>query len=64
MDNLSKKLNNSKVGCMFKDIRLNHLFYADDTVILASTPHALQYLLKICSKYAQEHELTFNIKKI
>ena len=43
--------------------RLNHLFYADDAVLLASSPTALQKLLDICSNYASLYELKYNSRK-
>lgn len=63
MDDLSILLSNSKIGCMFNGTRINHLFYADDTVILASSPSSLQSLLDVCTVYADMFELKFNAKK-
>ena len=39
------------------------MFYADDAVLLATSPVILQKLLNICSFYADKHELAFNVKK-
>ena len=63
MDELSCKLKASKLGCNFNDTNANHLFYADDTVLMASSPSALQKLLDICTEYASKYELKFNAKK-
>ena len=63
MDELSCKLNLCPKGCRFNDINANHLFYADDAVLMASSPSALQCLLDICSDYANSYELKFNAKK-
>ena len=37
--------------------------YADNIVLLASCPSALQILLNICSSYASTHGLRFNAEK-
>ena len=63
MNDLSVILNSSRIGCHINNTLINHLFYADDAVLLATSPLALQMLLDICSKYADEYELNFNIKK-
>ena len=44
-DDLSKELSNMKTGCHFNDVNVNHLVYADDTVLLAPSPSALQKLI-------------------
>ena len=41
---------------------VNHLFYADDLVLLAPSPTAVQMLLDICDRYAQTHAIVFNFK--
>jgi exonuclease III len=45
MDDLSKILNDSNVGCCFNGVLCNHLMYADDTCILALSLSALYKLL-------------------
>jgi len=54
IDDLSKSLNDSGVGCTINSCVINHLFYADDAVLLAPSPDALKQLLKICENYACE----------
>ena len=61
-DGLSTLLDQSGVGCHYLG-SLNHLYYADDMVILSPTPHGLQKLLNICSEYAKDHDILFNTKK-
>ena len=39
---------------------MNHLFYADDSCLLAASPTALQRLLDICVCYAIEFDITYN----
>ena len=63
IDDLSASLSKVKYGCFMGDTNMNHLLYADDSVILAPSPSSLQKLLKICEKFACENELTFNAKK-
>ena len=63
IDDLSVQLMKSNVGCIMNDVRMNHLMYADDSVILAPSPSGLQKLLLICEKFASDNELTFNAKK-
>ena len=42
---------------------INHLFYADDLVIMCPSHRGLQELLETCVKYASEHDIKFNTKK-
>ena len=48
---------------MINSCKLNHLFDADDSVILGPSPRSLQGLTDLSSEYASNHELAFNIKK-
>lgn len=63
MDELSYKLQASQCGCCIGKQCLNHLFYADDCVLLAPTPASLQQLINICELYASTNEILFNAKK-
>lgn len=63
LDKLSKLLTKSDVGCRIGDIVINHFCFADDVVLLTTSIVALKVLLKICEKYAKEHDLTFNPTK-
>ena len=51
IDNLSTDLNALKVS-NFNNVYVNYLVYADDTVLLAPSPEALQKLINCCSNYA------------
>ena len=62
LDDLSVKLNNS-VGCSINGCTINHLFYADDSILMAPSPSGLQKLIDICVSYASQYELCFNAKK-
>ena len=63
VDNLSVELTASRVGCNINEVFINHLIYADDTVILAPSPDALQKLIDICFKFADNNEMVVNEKK-
>ena len=41
----------------------NHLFYADDTVLLAPTVNGLQSLIDICKRFGDFNDITYNFKK-
>ena len=63
IDELSNRLINSKVGCHINGRCFNHICYADDAVIMAPSPYALQELLNICQEYSHSYEMYYNIKK-
>jgi len=63
LNQLSHNLNECSSGCMINSCKINHLFYADDSVLLGPSPKALQKLIDICEEYAKKYELSFNIKK-
>ena len=63
MDNLSNQLNQSNMGCKINGTLTNHFMYADDSVICAPSPTALQNLLNICETFAQENNIVYNVKK-
>lgn len=63
MDDLSKQLNQERIGCMVGGTRINHISYADDMVILAPSLTGLRKLLGICENYALGHELLYNVNK-
>jgi hypothetical protein len=63
VDDLSKELNNCYSGCHLNGQSQNHLFYADDSVVLAPSPDGLQHLVNVCQEYAIGHGLRYNTKK-
>ena len=63
INNLSVQLKSLLYGCQINSVSYNHLIYADDTVLLAPSPHALQLLINRCEQYVKEHDLCFNVKK-
>ena len=63
IDDLSVELKGLSIGCRINSLSFNHLVYADDTVLLAPSPNALQILIDKCEQYAKNHDLLFNVKK-
>lgn len=63
IDDLSHRLTQQGIGCFVNNTCLNHLSYADDMVLLAPSPCALQQLLDCCLSYATSHDLVYNTKK-
>ena len=63
IDELSVSLNAANIGCHINSLPVNHLFYADDSVLIAPSPQALQNLIRTCELYAKKFELTYNAKK-
>ena len=42
---------------------MNHLFYADDTVLLAPTVDAQQKLIDVCQEFAIKGHMVYNFEK-
>ena len=63
MDDLSFKLRKIYAGCKIANMIINHLFYADDLVLLCPSHRGMQELLETCEKYASENDIIFNTKK-
>lgn len=59
VDDLSNLLTASSMGCFIGRFT-NHLFYADDSVLIAPSPAALQKLIDICVSHAVENDITYN----
>ena len=63
MDDLSFKLRKIYAGCKIANMIINHLFYADDLVLLCPSHRGMQELLETCEKYGSENDIIFNTKK-
>ena len=63
VNDLSEALLSSNTGCNINGQCINHILYADDTVIMAPSPHSLQNLLNVCDNYAQDNDIKYNEKK-
>ena len=55
INSLSENLNCLCVGCYIGDNKLSHVFFADDTCLLASSLNGLQDLVDMCTAYAKMH---------
>ena len=65
MDDLSYKLKKKYASCKIANMIINHLFYADDLVLMCPSQRGLEELLDICEKYAAENDVLFlNTKKL
>ena len=62
MDDLSKMLIKSGIGCHIDNTCVNQVFYADDLCKMAPCAIALQVLLNICHCYSVTVDLNFNNK--
>ena len=63
LDALSHNLTATAMGCLVSGQLINHITYADDICLLASSIHALNALLRICKSFADSHDLEFNPDK-
>jgi exonuclease III len=63
INDLSVCLTKREVGCFINDTCVNHLIYADDAVLIAPSPAALQKLVDVCHDFASKHDISFNVKK-
>ena len=57
VDNLFKELRKSGYGCWVNGNFHGILGYSDDNMLIAPSQYALQAMLKICEKYAADHNL-------
>ena len=62
MDELLSRLIESQVGCWMGSVYAGSWAYADDLKLLAPTISALNIMLDICQKYAEEYDIAFNDK--
>ena len=63
VDGLSRKLTKVNVGCKLNGHTMNHLLYADDLVLLAPSPKALQRLIDNCCEFGEANDISFNAAK-
>ena len=62
MDGLISELESSQVGCWMGAVFAGTFVYADDIKLLAPSIRALNLMLKICKKYAEQYDVLFNDK--
>ena len=58
-----QQLNKVLVGCCMNGKVINHLYYADDLVLLSPSTHGIQKLLNECEKYASKYGMKFHENK-
>ena len=63
IDDLSKRLNKFRIGCVLGDSLLNHLMYADDLVLISPSTYGMSKLIEECQKYGLEFDIKFNSNK-
>ena len=63
IDDLLVELEKSGIGCYIGNRYYGVLGYADDLVLLCPTKDGLRQMIKICEKYAHDHDIKFNGKK-
>ena len=63
MNDLSHILSKKYAGCKIASRIINHLFYADDLVLMCPSYRGLQDLLNTCASYAENHDIKFNTSK-
>ena len=63
VDDLSKLLSKCRKECNINDVYVNHIMYADDNVLIAPSPHALQVLIYECELFAKDNDIIFNAQK-
>ena len=60
VDELAKRLKAAGLGIWIAGRRVPLLMYADDIVLLASSPFELQRMNDVATPFAREHRFEFN----
>ena len=63
VDDMLKRLNNSKLGCQVKYIQFNSFMYADDLLLVSLSIADLQKLLAICESEFAKIDMSINASK-
>ena len=63
MDDLSRNILNRESGCVLGGTKINHIFYADDLMLISPSLKGLQNLINKCIDYFRSHYLTLNAQK-
>ena len=63
IDELSDRLKSTGIGCNLNNVCFNHLCYADDSVLIATSPRALQVLMDVSFQFSFDFHLKYNLKK-
>ena len=57
---LSKYLNNSTIRCKNNNVLINHIWDADDLLIISPSLKGLKNLIGKCVKFGKTHDVIFN----
>ena len=60
LDELLRRISNSRLGCYIGNIFCGTLAYADDVIILAPSVASLRGMLSICESFANDYNIIFN----
>ncbi len=63
IDNMSNIFEENCAPLSLMDVKLNHLLYADDLILLSRSPEGLQNCLNALGSYCNDWDLTVSIKK-
>jgi exonuclease III len=63
IDELSDILCALKTGCYLNGTCFNHIMYADDSLLIAPHPGALQELIDVCVDFASNNDMMYNVIK-
>ena len=63
IDDLSFLLKKERIGCCVGSEIVNHIFYADDLVLISPSVLGLRKLVTVCESYARSHDMIFNESK-
>ena len=64
LDDLLKELRNLGVGCYMGGMWVGAAGYADDLILMAPSRSAMQLMLNVCEKYADQHNLQFSTNPV
>ena len=56
---ISISLNKKYIGCCLKDKVVNHLYYADDLVLVSPTAPVMNEFIQECEGFSKEYGLKF-----
>ena len=63
VNTLSGSLNEKYIGCCLNGTVMDHLYYADDLVLVSPTASGMNELLRVCEQFSENFGLKFNEQK-
>ena len=61
LDDLLKELRRLGLGCYMAGVWTGATCYADDLLLLSPTRSGMEAMLKVCERYAAEHNISFSV---